>query len=367
MVKNKIYLLSSIFLLNIIGLVSLYSALHTNGNLANISLFHKQIIWIIAGWVILLILYKINYRILFDLCPWIFGLALFLLLIVVAFGEEYMGSQRWISIFGVNFQPSEFAKLAGILILARSFARQSQKANSSGIMKSFYDEIIIPFIPIASLSFLIFIQPDLGTSTILIILYILVLITASEVKKRNIIIFCSIILAVIPIGWLLLKDYQKDRLLVFINPNSDPLGAGYTIIQSKIAIGSGEIWGKGFLAGTQNQLNFLPASHTDFIFTVFAEEWGLIGCIFALSVYYLMLQIILKTALSSPDRYSYFVCMGIFTLFFIHIFVNLSMIMGLLPVVGLPLPFMSYGGSFTIISFLLIGLVLSIQNNTIVK
>ena len=180
------------------------------------------------------------------------------------------------------------------------------------------------------------------------------------VRRRNLIILSLIILIAAPLGWSVLKDYQKDRLMVFMNPDIDPLGAGYTIIQSKIAIGSGGLLGKGFLAGTQNQLNFIPARHTDFIFTVFAEEWGFLGCLFLLALYYLVLNIILNTATKTKDDYSYILCIGIFSLFFIHIFINLAMVMGFLPVVGLPLLFFSYGGSYTLISFILLGIFLNI-------
>ncbi len=363
MKRKQIYLIISLVVLNIASIVSLYSALHTKGEFVQMDVLTKQIVWIIIGWIFILIFFNMNYRILYDVSSWLFYLSIILLVAVFIAGKIQMGAQRWVEIFGINFQPSELAKLSALLIMARSF---SDYKHSFGFLKNFSQEIIIPFIPIAVLFSLIFIQPDLGTGLVLFIMYIMILFFSSA-KKKNVIIFCLIILMLIPIGWLMLKDYQKDRLLVFINPDSDPLGAGYTIIQSKIAIGSGELFGKGFLSGTQNQLNFLPARHTDFIFTVFAEEWGFLGCLVLLGVYYFLLKTILDTAEKAPDRFSYYLCTGIFSLLFIHIFINLAMIMGLLPVVGLPLPFMSYGGSFTLVSFILIGIIISVQKHVPVK
>lgn len=347
-----------ILLLNAFSLLSLYSALHKGGELTDKDIFTKQIIWIILGWSLVLIIYFVNYRIFYDLSIWLYFICLILLMMVAILGKIQMGAQRWIQIFGITFQPSELAKLAAILIICRNFTKD--RPPSASLAKDFFNEVILPFTPVFFLFLAIFIQPDLGTSLILIFLFMMMLL-ACGAKKRNIIIFFLIILLAIPLGWILLKDYQKDRLLVFINPNSDPLGAGYTIIQSKIAIGSGRIFGKGFLSGTQNQLNFIPARHTDFIFTVFAEEWGFAGCLILLAVYYLLLKIILDTAKLVKDKYSYVLCIGIFSLFFIHIFINISMILGLLPVVGLPLLFLSYGGSYTLINFILIGIFLNIQ------
>ncbi len=358
--KNKrSLLLFTVLMISSIGLISLYSALHTPAGFTGKSLFIKQIFWIALGWALLLVVYNINYRIFYDLSLWLYLISAVMLIMVAISGHTYMGAQRWLHIFGITFQPSELAKLAALLVSTRFFVHY-RKSNQPFI-RSFFHEVIIPFIPIAFLTLLIFIQPDLGTSLVVLGIYLIILIGAAGIKKRNIIIFFLLALMVIPIGWPLLKDYQKDRLLVFINPDSDPLGSGYTIIQSKIAIGSGGIFGKGFLTGTQNQLNFLPARHTDFIFTVFAEEWGFAGCLFLLALFYLFLKIILDTAGNAKDRYSYILSMGIFALFFIHIIINLSMVMGFMPVVGLPLPFLSYGGSFITVSFVLTGIILAIQ------
>lgn len=356
--KKRIFsLLSLLFCLNIIGLLSLYSSLHQDGVLINQSLFVKQVVWDIIGWILILVISFMNYRVFYDLSWWVYAVAALFLTAVIISGKMHMGAQRWIQILGITFQPSELAKLAVLLILSRKLSQQKYIPENSQV--SFRQEIIVPFVPVSVIALLIFIQPDLGTALVTIFVYFLMLI-GKGVRKRNLILFIVIICLTIPAGWFLLKDYQKARLLVFLNPNSDPLGTGYTIIQSKIAIGSGKIFGRGFLSGTQNQLNFLPARHTDFIFTVFAEEWGFLGCLILLSIYYSLLRIILRAAESSKDSYSYTLSLGIFSLFFTHVIINTAMVMGLIPVVGLPLPFLSYGGSFTLIGFMLIGIIVNI-------
>ncbi|MFC1515041.1 rod shape-determining protein RodA [Candidatus Omnitrophota bacterium] len=361
MKKKTLTVIILVLLLNCISIICLYSALHRQGVLFDNDTFIRHIIWIVLGWGLVAAIYFVNYRIFYDLSLWLYYACLALLLFVAITGKIQMGAQRWIQIFGITFQPSELAKFAAILIICRNFLKERKPALS--LARDFFQEIVLPFIPVLALFLVIFVQPDLGTAAILLFLFILMRIGAGT-KKRNLLILFLIVLIVLPISFSLLKDYQKERLLVFINPDSDPVGAGYTIIQSKIAIGSGQLFGKGFLAGTQNQLNFIPARHTDFIFTVFAEEWGFLGCLALLLIYYLLLKIVLDTAKSVKDKYSYLLCIGIFSLSFIHIFINLSMIMGLLPVVGLPLMFLSYGGSYTLINFILIGILINIQKHT---
>lgn len=354
---QKILVITLIVLsLNLLSLLSLYSSLHRGGEFVGGAIFLKQLIWIILGWAAAIFLSFLNYRLFYDFSLWLYFISLALLLIVAGLGKVQMGAQRWLEFLGITFQPSELAKLSALFIICRFF---SQVRESSSFWKSFFWEVIRPFILVAVLFGAIFIQPDLGTALILIFLFLFMLI-GSKTKRRNIILFILILLFSLPLGWFLLKDYQKARLLVFINPNTDPLGAGYTIIQSKIAIGSGRLFGKGFLSGTQNQMNFIPARHTDFIFTVFAEEWGFLGCVFLLFLYYYLLKIILDIAGELKDRFSYLICLGIFSLFFLHTFINIAMVMGLLPVVGLPLLFFSYGGTYTIINFVLIGVLFNI-------
>ncbi|UCC95911.1 MAG: rod shape-determining protein RodA, partial [Candidatus Omnitrophota bacterium] len=283
-----------------------------------------------------------------------YGLNLILLIAVIFFGKEVMGAQRWLSVGGVRFQPSEISKATTILILARFFSA----AKGNNRVKDFF----LPLGLVVLNAFLIFKQPDLGTAAILIILFAMMGFS-SRVKKRYFTIVLLVGLLLLPLGWKLLEDYQKQRLIVFLNPNVDPLGAGYTIIQSKVAIGSGKLFGKGFLSGTQNQFNFLPERHTDFIFTVIAEEWGFFGGSVLLFVYWIILKKILDTARSLKDSFAQYLIQGISSLFFLHIFVNIGMTLGVLPVVGLPLIFLSYGGTHLLVSFMLMGILFNISQN----
>ncbi|MDP8290507.1 MAG: rod shape-determining protein RodA [Candidatus Susulua stagnicola] len=337
--------------LNLLSLFSIYSSLHQGGELANHIILFKQLIWIVASWVLLILFSSINYRIYFDAGYVIYVLNLLLLLSTYLFGKTAMGAQRWISIFGITFQPSEISKIAIIIILARFFSQNEYREP----LKNF----IIPFCLVTLNALVIFKQPDLGTALIIVFIFF-GLGFFSKVKKRYFIFLIVLGLILSPFALKKLEDYQIRRLTVFINPNVDPLGSGYTIIQSKIAIGSGGLTGQGFLAGTQNQFNFLPERHTDFIFTVIAEEWGFIGVFFLLLVYWLILKKILQQAKGLRDPFAYYLCLGISLVFFLHIFINVGMTLGILPVVGLPLICLSYGGTSLVINFILLGMFFNI-------
>jgi rod shape determining protein RodA len=343
-----------VLLLNIISLLSLYSSLHQGGEFKGREFFFKQIVWIIIAWIFLTIFSFINYRLYYDLSILFYGINLVLLCLVIFFGKKVMGAQRWLNFFGFSFQPSEFSKLTLILILARFFSFVNKK--------DFVRGLLLPFTLVIVNAFFIFIQPDLGTALIILILFFMMGLS-SNLDKRYIISIILCGLALSPLAWNFLKDYQKKRLIVFLNPNVDPLGAGYTVIQSKISIGSGKIFGKGFLSGTQNQFNFLPERHTDFIFTVIAEEWGLVGCIFLLFLYWVILKKILDKMEQLKDPFAYFLCCGISSIFFLHIFINIGMTLGIFPIVGLPLIFLSYGGTHLLISFILLGIFFNISKN----
>jgi rod shape determining protein RodA len=208
--------------------------------------------------------------------------------------------------------------------------------------------------------FLILQQPDLGTALMIFFIYLSIVYFAG-VKRKYIVILLIILVFLSPLLWHFLKDYQKERLLVFLNPDKDPLGAGYTVTQSKIAIGSGRFLGKGWLSGTQGQLRFLPEAHTDFIFSSFSEEWGFLGSLFLLILYYLLIFYSLKIALATNEYFERLLAWGIVSMFFIQIFINLSMTLGMAPVVGLPLIFFSYGGSSIVVSFLSLGILMNIN------
>lgn len=350
----KVIIVCLLFL-NLLSLTALYSGLHQDGEFKDQDTFYKQSIWIIISWIALIVVSFINYHLYFDLCFPLYGLNILLLFFVFFFGKTSLGAQRWLAIGGFTFQPSELSKITTIFLLARLFSSPGRKVFVRGF--------IFPLILVLINVLLIFKQPDLGTALVLILLF-LMMGFSSRIRKRC---FLSLIiggLLLIPFSGHFLKDYQKKRLIVFLNPDVDPLGAGYTIIQSKIAIGSGKIIGKGFLAGTQNQFNFLPERHTDFIFTIIAEEWGILGSLFLLLIYWLILKMILAKLREVKDPFARLLSIGISSLFFLHIFINIGMSLGILPVVGIPLIFLSYGGTCLLVSFILIGIFFNICRDT---
>lgn len=337
--------------LNLLSISCIFSSLHQGGEFIGKSLLIKQIIWISISWIFLIFFSLVNYRIYYNFSYIIYFANIMLLLGVLTFGKTMMGAQRWISFLGFTFQPSELSKVAIIILLAHIFSLKGQK--------KFLNSFILPLVLTVLNALLIFKQPDLGTSLILIFIF-LGMGLFSKINKKYFIGFMILGVIISPFALNSLKDYQKKRLTVFLNPNIDPLGSGYTIIQSKIAIGSGKLMGKGFLAGTQNQFNFLPERHTDFIVTIIAEEWGFIGIIFLLWLYWLILKKILNKASTLRDPFAYFICLGISFLFFSHIFINIGMALGILPVVGLPLIFLSYGGTNLLINSISIGIFFNI-------
>ncbi|MDD5194933.1 MAG: rod shape-determining protein RodA [Candidatus Omnitrophica bacterium] len=353
----KIIILCCIFL-NVISLTTLYSALHQGGEFTQHPIFNKQIIWIIICWLSLIVFSLINYRLYFNFAYILYAINLILLVAVELFGKTVMGAQRWLSISGFSFQPSEVSKIVILIVLAKSF--------SSGRGKGFLRQFVAPFCLTMINAALIFKQPDLGTALIIIFIFFIMGLS-SGVKKRFFVfaIIAGIIAA--PFAWAILKEYQKKRLVVFLNPNVDPLGAGYTIIQSKIAIGSGRVFGKGFLSGTQNQFNFLPERHTDFIFTVIAEEWGFIGSVFLLIIYWLILAKMLDIIRTLKDPCAQLLSLGVCALLFLHIFINMGMTLGVLPVVGVPLLFISYGGTHLLTTFILLGIFFNIYRQQLYK
>jgi len=277
-------------------------------------------------------------------------------------GRNVLGAKRWIEIGAFSFQPSELTKLAIILMLGRYFSNRNPvlSFNFSTKAQAFVRDLFIPFLMTAVLMFLIFKQPDLGTAIMLYGMYMAMLF-ASGIEYRFFFGFLSFCLCLVPFAWNFLKQYQRDRLLVFLNPNIDPLGAGYTIIQSKIAIGSGQIFGKGWLAGTQNQLNFLPERHTDFIFSVIGEEWGLLGTLLLVYLYFRLINCSLNIAEQVKDRFGTLVTIGIVSILTLQVIINVGMVMGLFPVVGLTLPFVSYGRSSFLIFAIMMGFLLSLS------
>jgi len=347
-------LLGIVLSISVIGLLNIYSTGFSFGDARQTPLYIKQAQWIALGLIFMIVTFSIDYRSISRYAYLIYGGSLILLIAVFLFGNEARGSQRWISLAGFSLQPSELMKLTLIIALARYF--DDYKASESYRLR----ELAIPLIITAVPFLLIMKQPDLGTALILLI----ILISLSffiGVKWKSLIIGSSICLMLAPLTWFFLKDYQKERILTFLSPERDPLGSGYHIIQSMIAIGSGGIFGKGFLKGTQTQLKFLPEQQTDFIFSVYAEEWGFLGGLVLVFLFLALILWGLKIALHSRDYLGTLISYSITMFIFWELFINMGMVLGILPVVGIPLPFLSYGGSSMIVMMTSVGLLMNVS------
>ena len=348
---NWAYLLL-VLMICLIGIANMYSAT-SSWTAAVLPVYLKQFYWVGIGLAIVAIVCLFDYRHLEYLSVPLYGCNLLLLGMVLAFGKTSMGATRWIGLAGLNVQPSEIMKIVIIIALARYF---SDKANLRGFSLG---ELVLPGLILGVPALLIMKQPDLGTA--LLVLCIGGTMALFAGVRRSAIIFLGLSgVAAVCGGWFLLHDYQKKRILTFLNPEQDPLGAGYHIIQSKIAVGSGGFNGLGFMKGTQSQLSFLPERHTDFAFSVFAEEWGLTGCLLLLAFYCLIVLWGLHIALRSNDRFGMYLAIGVCAMLFWHIVVNLGMVIGLLPVVGVPLPLFSYGGTSMVTTMTGVGLLLNV-------
>ena len=350
-------LLGLIAILFLVGLAALYSI--SDGDFNSWPIKHSQ--RFILGLIIFFIVILLDLRIIFGYAYVIFFLSIVTLAIIPFFGIESNGATRWISIAGISLQPSEFVKYTLILALAKYF--HSINSDSSFI-KTLIIPLIITIVPV----FFVITQPDLGTALI-ILLGGISLLWISGLNYRYFIVGVFSIICSLPVLWKYLKDYQKDRVLTFFNPERDPLGNGYHIMQSKIALGSGGIFGKGYMEGTQSHLNFLPEMQTDFIFTMLGEEFGFIGTLLLLLVYAALIMISIRLALKSRSLFSKYLSLGICNVFFIYVFVNIGMVTGLLPVVGVPLPFISYGGSSMLAVMFGFGLLMNcyINRNIIIE
>ncbi|MBF0122135.1 MAG: rod shape-determining protein RodA [Candidatus Omnitrophica bacterium] len=342
------------------GLVALYSASYENVRVTQ-QVFVDQLLCAGIGILVMYLLSRVNYRLSYDMAYIIYGINVCLLVFVLVAGREALGATRWFNVAGVTFQPSELTKLTLILVLARYFSKRNPKL-SFDIRSSFYvlgRDLLYPLL-LTLLSFgLIFKQPDLGTAILIFGIFI-VMLYASGIDRKPFLCFLGLCAAMVPVGWHFLRAYQKDRLLVFLNPNIDPFGAGYTIIQSRIAIGSGQVIGKGWLSGTQNQLNFLPERHTDFIFSVIGEEWGFLGAIFLLACYFVLIYTGVRIAARLKDKFGHLVAVGIVTILVLQVTINISMTMGLSPVVGITLPFISYGRTSFMVFAMMVGILLNL-------
>lgn len=314
----------------------------------------RQLLWIACGLVLMLVFSLLDYNTLVEQSPVFYVAAIILLIGVTVVGETAGGAKRWLSLpGGATLQISEFVKVVLVLLMARFFSDLRRERVSIGKLLQIGGLFAVMILLVAA-------QPDLSTALsyapILLIGVFLV-----GVPWRYIAWLGLALLLVLPIGWHNLKPYQRERLVTFLDPERDPRGSGYQPIQSKIAVGQGGIWGRGYTQGSQTQLRFLPVPHTDFIFSAYAEESGFVGVMIALGLYFTMLMKIVSNAQTAPDNAGMYICMGVAALILFQLLVNIGMVIGRMPVTGLPLPLMSYGGSNTLTTFILLGLVNSVR------
>lgn len=331
------------------GLIILYSASGQDW-----AYVERQAIRMGAGFIALLVLAQIPPRVIMRVGPWLFLIGVGLLVAVLLFGVGAKGAQRWLALPGFRFQPSELMKLVLPIVVAGYIARYSLPPS--------FKQVLVSLVLIAIPFSLIMKQPDLGTSLLIGASGVFVLLF-SGIYWRWIFLAIGALAASLPGLWMIMKDYQKQRVLTFLDPESDPLGAGWNIIQSKTAIGSGGLDGKGFLSGTQSQLDFLPESHTDFIIAVIGEELGMKGVLVLLALYLLIIGRGLIIAVRAPDSFSRMLAASITLTFFVYVFVNIGMVTGILPVVGVPLPMVSYGGTSIVTLMIGFGMLMSIQTH----
>jgi rod shape determining protein RodA len=347
-------LLSMVFAICGIALVNLYSAGSSLASLKGSPIYIKQTVWILMGIVFMGVFFSIDYRTIVRHAYEIYGVSILLLLVVFFLGEITRGTQRWISFGGFSLQPSELLKLTIILVLARFF--NANGVNQSYTLRRLWVPIALVLVPFL----LIMKQPDLGTAMMILIIFVSMTLFVG-VNWKSIVLVVSTGILMTPLCWAVLKDYQKERILTFLDPDKDPLGSGYHIIQSIIAIGSGGIIGKGFMKGTQSQLRFLPEHQTDFVFSVFAEEWGFLGSSLLIFIFLCLVLWSLRIAKTSRDLLGTLIAFGIAMLIFWELFINLGMVLGIFPVVGIPLPFLSYGGSAIVVLMSSIGLLMNVS------
>ena len=318
-----------------------------------VALAWRQLSWVGIGLVALLVVASVDYRSLVRVAPAFYVLGVSLLVVVFVLGRTVSGARRWIHLGPITFQPSELFKLIFVLTLAWALASRAGEPLVRGTVMGTLALLGVPFLLVVR-------QPDLGTALVLIPVVAAVLVGVG-VRLRVLGAFALAGLAALPLGWLALKPYQRDRLLVYLDPFRDPLGTAYNVIQAKIAIGSGQLLGKGVSGATQSRLAFLPERHTDFIFAVFAEMWGFIGCLVLIVAYGLLVLRGFEIAASTRDPRGRVLALGVTAVLAAQILINLGMVTGLLPVVGIPLPLMSYGGSSMVASLMGLGLLLSIR------
>jgi rod shape determining protein RodA len=337
-----------------VGIWNLMSA--TGVQDKSLGLYKNQLLWFGVGVGLTGLILLMHYSVFSRLAYVIYFANLLLLVAVLVFGKSTLGAKRWIGFGAFRIQPSEFMKLSMFICLAKYF-ENDRTLGGYGLR-----DLILPALLVGIPSGLIMLQPDLGTALIIMATFGSMMLFV-KIKPRTLLILGTCAAVALPLAYQFgLKPYQRQRLISFVDPMADPKGSGYNSIQSMIAVGSGELVGKGYKKGTQSQLNFLPEHHTDFIFSVFSEEHGFVGCTILLALYLAFLVNGLSVAYQSNDKFGLLLALGIITIFFWHVFINLGMVMGLLPIVGVPLPFLSYGGSSLITSLLGVAILTNIAN-----
>ncbi len=348
----------SVVILCIIGILTIFSATRPPLDEGERPPFYiKQMLWLFIAIIALLIFISFDYNRLKDFWIFLYIFGLILLIAVLFSGKTAMGAKRWINLGFFSFQPSEIFKIIFIISLSAYLSNKKTPLNVFDTLKTFFIFALIPFI-------LIFKQPDLGTALLIIATtFIMLIYKGLPIRLLIFIVFLSFISLFFlwEILWEGLKEYQKNRLIAFLDPTIDPKGIGYNITQSVITVGSGGLFGKGFLAGTQGPLKFLPEKHTDFIFPIFAEEWGFFGCLILLSLYFSIFYRTFKTAVVAKDNFGKYLALGFTSIFILYFFINIGMTIGIMPVVGIPLPFISYGGTALLANFIGIALVINVR------
>jgi len=351
-------LLAVVLLLCIISILEIYSAtLHTKF----VGFHTKQMFWVLGGLGAMFILSCINYHRLIGWIHWLYLFCLVSLAGVLVAGQRVMGARRWIRLpGGIHFQPSEWVKLILIIAVARYFANLARRELSWGDVAKAGLMVGIPML-------LVLKQPDLGTSLTYFPVLLMGLFLGGLYWKKALILTVGALVLVVPVWYKVLKPYQKQRLTSFLNPDTDPRGSGYQVKQSLIAVGDGGLLGRGATKGTQTQGDFLPIPYTDFIFAAFSEEHGFVGAVFVLLLYFFVLMRLIQNAQTAADLSGTFLVMGVVAVISFQIAVNVGMVIGLMPVTGIPLPLMSYGGSSVLFTFLALGIVMNVRMNRFVN
>jgi len=334
--------------LSVVGLVNLVSASPTP------NFWHRQLISFVIGFGMMMLVAGIHYRLFEQVAYPFYALIMMFLLLTVLWGTLIGGSRSWLRIGPWSMQPSEFVKIATVLAMAKYF--HDQHVGGPYGLRQLLTPALIGLCPVT----LIMLQPDLGTATMLGFIVVGMILFVG-VRRRLIVVGVVLAMVMAPLSWKVMKAHQKDRIYAFINPGVDPTGTGYNVIQSMVTVGSGRVVGKGYKLGTQTALKYLPEVHTDFVFSVLGEEWGFIGCFILLGCFLFLLLWGIKIAAGAKDRFGALTALGVVLLIFWHTVINIAMTLGVFPVVGIPLPFLSYGGSFLISVFVGMGMLMSIE------